>query len=296
MPDSVFKLILALVETYLATKLGVEPLALNQTLSSEKHAQWTADGSNDIVEGQIIVTAIQILGNAVIVNFISGAKVRAVQISLSALGVDLKQGESGKVTPELTAKFAEIVDSKLLEESGFLKTPKKVVVEKNDEKSYPKNAQNAPSPELPTAPLKVTSQTRSRPLDMPDFEDEYELKDRRNHVSEPGVFNIGDRDLNPPGLLRDPPMKPYYDPLSGGVAAGGMYPTPDHPMFGQHQGNTSRLGVPPGARFDDPYGEDNLESMGMGLPGNLRGPGFGGPPSGGSPFGGGFGGPSFGGF
>ncbi|KAK6454594.1 PI31 proteasome regulator-domain-containing protein [Scheffersomyces xylosifermentans] len=132
---------------------------------------------------------------------------------------------------------------------------------------------------LPKSSLISDPPVSHRPNDMPDFEDELEIRGSARSSSQPSGFPlVGDSDLNPPGLPKHPEMKPYIDPLrSGGSGDGGMYPTPDHPLFGGRQegGNTSRLGVPPGARFDDPYGEDNLDALGSGLPGNLRGGGFG---------------------
>lgn len=140
---------------------------------------------------------------------------------------------------------------------------------------------------VPEAPLKVTfprpllsEDTSSQRVipDRPDFEDELELQRPYGGPSSNRNFPaIGDRDLNPPGLPKHPELKPYIDPLGRGD--GGMHPTADHPIFGgrpQH-GASSRLGVPPGARFDDPLsGEDNFEALGNGLPGSLRGVGGGG--------------------
>lgn len=152
---------------------------------------------------------------------------------------------------------------------------------------FEKDAQTHVLRIAPEAPLKVTF---PRPLlsdetpaqrvipDRPDFEDELELQRPYGGASASRNFpSIGDRDLNPPGLPKHPELKPYIDPL--GLGEGGMHPTADHPIFGgrpQH-GASSRLGVPPGARFDDPLsGEDNFEALGNGLPGNLRGVGGGG--------------------
>ncbi|KAG7662277.1 uncharacterized protein J8A68_004171 [[Candida] subhashii] len=176
--------------------------------------------------------------------------------------------------------------------------------QQTDTEEIPQSA----TPEIPfnppshPPPASTTSQQpfpeqKARPADMPDFDDEYEIKSHPPQFSQPHIPTIGSDDVNPPGGS-NPLMKPYLDPLQSGPD-GGMYPTPNHPIFGQPPsgGNTSRLGVPPGARFDDPYGEDNLDDLGMGLPGNLRGgpPGAGGP---GGPHMGGFGGPpgGFGGF
>ncbi|CUM67183.1 uncharacterized protein PRCAT00004876001 [Priceomyces carsonii] len=111
---------------------------------------------------------------------------------------------------------------------------------------------------------------RTRPSDMPDFDDEYEIRNNQDIIQDPTFPLIGDRDLNPLSSSGD----------------GGMIPSMDHPIFGRpsSSGATSRLGVPPGARFDDPLAEDDFDSMGKGLPSmlkNLSG--------GGGSFGGGFG-------
>ena len=131
--------------------------------------------------------------------------------------------------------------------------------------------------------------TTKRPLDMPDFDDEYEIKSppppltnqlgrgNNNNV----VPSIGSDDLNPPGIPQHPTLTPFIDPLQNSQNHHqGMYPALDHPIFGQRQqqqqqGPNSR--APPGARFDDPFGGSSSE-----------GP-FGGPLGG--PFGGSLGGP-----
>lgn len=160
-----------------------------------------------------------------------------------------------------------------------------VELKKNAGKSDSTHTEN---PETkPSINWQSREQRVSRPSDMPDFDDEYELK-ARNHFTAALPFTIGEGDMNPAGTGPNPHLQPYIDPL---VAPGsGMIPDANHQIFGQTRGNTSRLGAPPGARFDDPYGDDNLDDMGMGLPGNLRQPPFGGPfggnTSGSSPFGG----------
>lgn len=172
------------------------------------------------------------------------------------------------------------------------------------------NAARSPTPEVPYHPTNSTfaggnpSAVASdnvpfakKPDDMPDFEDEYQIKDKgppiRDTLGQSTHYPpIGGDDLNPPGIPSNPTLQGYIDPLQASQG-GGMYPTPDHPIFGQgggqHQGVGGRRGVPPGARYDDPYSEDNLDNLGRGLPPNFRGPGtsgrgsFGG--SGGSSFG-----------
>lgn len=147
-----------------------------------------------------------------------------------------------------------------------------------------------PQPQ-PYIPLTAETSTGQRISDMPGFDDEYEIlkhSDEDRPTTRP-FPTVGDRDLNPPGLPKHPQMKPYIDPM-GGDEEGGMYPLMNHPIFGDRRqgGNSSRLGVPPGARYDDPMGEDNLDMLGQGLPGNLGNsgsgfPGFGNPGPG--PFG-----------
>ncbi|CAI5758721.1 unnamed protein product [Candida verbasci] len=118
------------------------------------------------------------------------------------------------------------------------------------------------------------TKTRQRPADMPDFEDEYEIRDANvNHNNQINLPPIGSDDLNPPGLPKHPTFQPYLDPLNQQQSQqpSGMYPHQDHPIFGkEYSSQTSRLGVPPGARFDDPYSEQNLDNLGQGLPSNLR--------------------------
>ncbi|OBA20740.1 hypothetical protein METBIDRAFT_12691 [Metschnikowia bicuspidata var. bicuspidata NRRL YB-4993] len=279
-----FKLILGLVRKYLAEKLDAEPSQSAQSLSSDTHAQWSVGGDFN----KATITATRLTDENTILNFISGDDVRAVQVPLHVIGVTLLD-DVDDISPDLVAAFTAHVDGKLHQAGGFWKLPPRKPEEVGQNpKNQDTEAPRLPAPLAPGAPLpgarQSASRTFSRPPDMPDFEDEYESKSRAGMTPQTGGFGIGDRDLNPPGLLRDPPMKPYLDPYGGEVAGGGMYPTGDHPMFGLSRGNTSRLGVPPGARFDDPYGEDNLEDMGMGLPGNMRHPPFGGPP--GPPFGG----------
>ncbi|KAK6204304.1 PI31 proteasome regulator-domain-containing protein [Scheffersomyces amazonensis] len=170
-----------------------------------------------------------------------------------------------------------------------------------------RSPENEPDRYIPTIPPignVSTSASSGRPADMPDFDDEYEIK-RPGGPPPSAIFpSIGDDDLNPPGLPRHPELKPYIDPLGTGASSStpysGMHPSANHPIFGgPSSGNTSRLGVPPGARYDDPYGEDNLDALGSGLPGNLRGPGGRGPggshSTGGAGFPG-FNGPTGGGF
>lgn len=119
----------------------------------------------------------------------------------------------------------------------------------------------------------------------PGFEDEYEIN--RPPRGMPGggepFGRIGERDLYPPGLGPNDPLR--MGPGGGHRGGGGMHPTFDDPMFGgQGGGGGYDPRAPPGARYD-PVGP------GDGPP-NLRG----GPRFPGGGFGGGGGGNPFGGF
>ena len=120
----------------------------------------------------------------------------------------------------------------------------------------------------------------------PGFEDEYEINRPRGGIGDGPArrpFNIGERDLYPPGLGPHDPLR-----VGGGgygPGGGGMHPTFDDPMFGG--GGTAGYDprAPPGARYD-PIGPGDGPPMGRGGP---RG-GMGGAPH--NPFGG-FGGNDF---
>lgn len=264
---SYFKLAIALTREYVLAKINPQ---ITTSVSTEKHEQWVA--------GLITITISELAPSKTLINFIDGDKTEAITVDWENFDVSALD----KPTTEIQAMFDAYIDHKLnlggkIESRRAPEHKDSVVKEEKTQLPY-----------LGCAEIS-SSITQKKPADMPDFEDEYEIKGSRHASSRAGtgLAPIGDRDLNPPGLPRDPLMKPYIDPLAQNPD-GGMYPSSNHPLFGRIGGNSSRLGVPPGARFDDPYGEDNLDDMGMGLPGNLRrgGPGYGGPGYGGLGFGG----------
>ncbi|CAN6669874.1 hypothetical protein TRVA0_042S00562 [Trichomonascus vanleenenianus] len=116
----------------------------------------------------------------------------------------------------------------------------------------------------------------------PGFEDEYEVfgKLRHGHNTEdmrrPMAPNLGQNDLNPPGLGPHPPMQPYL-PGPGGPGGngggngaghgGGMYMGMDDPIF--RAGGLNRPGAsgedhPPGARYDPRHPNDFRGGGGFG--------------------------------
>lgn len=143
-------------------------------------------------------------------------------------------------------------------------------------------------------------------LAPPGFEDELEIQGKNSNTNIPGVSTpYGDSDRYPGGL-RVPDLDPAAHIRSPGT--GGMYPSPDDPLFHPEKRNRNNNLPNPGnggIRYDDPLAgpHDDLDLAGEGLPPdmgigknrkNLRGNfgAFGG----GSRFGGGFNGGFNGGF
>jgi len=127
----------------------------------------------------------------------------------------------------------------------------------------------------------------------PGFEDEYEInrppRDLYPQHGGGGFPRIGERDLYPPGMGPNDPLR--IGGVGGGIrggGGGGMHPTLDDPMFGGRGGGVGEYDpqAPPGARFD-PVGPGNGPMRGAG---GGRFGGFGGAPP--NPFGG-FGGGDF---
>ncbi|EMG49348.1 hypothetical protein SBY92_002349 [Candida maltosa Xu316] len=199
--------------------------------------------------------------------------------------------EESKIPPDLiekfNTKFRLIVDDEKVS-SIFSHATGPIIEEHTDSESL-----RSPTPETPYVPDQTTNAPPppvckpdnsifqsgiekevpnwKRPADMPDFDDEYEIKSPpapvHDTLGRSKVTPIGSDDLNPPGIPAHPTLKPYLDPLQNPQHQG-MYPTPDHPLFGQQKPpDGSGFGAPPGARFDDPFG-----------PPGGSGSGFGGPP------------------
>ncbi|KAL6719337.1 hypothetical protein ACLMJK_003576 [Lecanora helva] len=156
-----------------------------------------------------------------------------------------------------------------------------------DDPRLPPLAQPHPFPE--GDPLAAGPPRRPYPagdFPPPGFEDEYEVNRPPRGGIERRPLNIGERDLYPPGLGPNDPLR-IGEPRIGG---GGMHPTFDDPMFGPRGGGDEgefRGQIPPGARYD-PVGPGGPRLPGGGS-GGRGGFGGGGPPN---PFGG-FGGNDF---
>lgn len=152
---------------------------------------------------------------------------------------------------------------------------------------YPFNDPLAAGPRMPNPP----------DFAPPGFEDEFEIQ-RPPRGYPPGLgggrspYNIGDRDLYPPGMAPHDPLRGPMGP-GFGSGGGGMHPTFDDPLFGGPGGGSGVYDprAPPGARYDPvgpgdpPMGRNQgpRGPFGRGGPGGGFGGGFGG-------FGGGFGG------
>lgn len=270
--DSYFTVATALTKEYVAKNFHKD---IEQNVDTPQFVKWSA--------GPYTITISEISLQSTLVNIIKGKDTKSVMISWQEWDVSLPLD---KISQDLQSRFQAFMDSHLFP------LPKQHA---QSEKPQSRLQEETPSAGL-QMPLPGIRSSHARPNDMPDFDDEYEMLSRPNHASSSGdgLPSIGDRDLNPPGLPRDPLMKPYLDPLAHPDS--GMHPTRDHPLFGRTDPNTSRAGVPPGARFDDPFGESNLDDMGQGLPGNMRRGGGRRAPDIGGGFGGGFDGGLGGGF
>ncbi|CCH47057.1 Translation initiation factor IF-2 [Wickerhamomyces ciferrii] len=127
----------------------------------------------------------------------------------------------------------------------------------------------AEATEQDVRPQKVsTNKSSNLPEELPKFDDEYELKSRLEERLPPRspFAPIGDRDLHPFGQY--PPLKPHL----GGPEApfSGMIPDANHPLFRGPPGSGSapnRGDHPQGSRYDDPFGRDDFDMVGQGLPG-----------------------------
>ncbi|KAL1868215.1 hypothetical protein VTK73DRAFT_3808 [Phialemonium thermophilum] len=204
-----------------------------------------------------------------------------------------------------------------LQKEGYEETPERGGVpaggEVGDSSQPPRPEQpRLPQPELPRPPypaIDPLADVPRRPVPAgdfppPGFEDEYEINRPPRGPLHPGgggmpgvgepfgggrnPYNIGERDLYPPGLAPHDPLRGSFVPGGPGGAdrgTGGMHPTFDDPLFGgPHGDDTDDPRIPPGARWD-PVGPGGLPRLG----GRRRGGGFGD-----GSFGGGLGG-SFGG-
>ena len=142
-------------------------------------------------------------------------------------------------------------------------------------------------------PLAVPPSRRPIPGDLvpPGFENELEINEPPRGFALPGFgggghpLSIGERDLYPPGLGPNDPLRGTLGPNRGGAGSGGMHPTLGDPLFGGIGGvGYYDPQAPPGSRYD-PVGPGDGPPFGShGSPfGRRGGGGFGG-------FGGGFGG------
>ena len=210
-----------------------------------------------LINGDETINIVELPKDGVLVSVVNRGNVRSIIVDSTTFEVNFPLDT---VDDSLQARFHILISGK------FDHLPL------NERKDQPKGAaEKAYSSTVVGQPS--TSKSDNRPNDMPDFDDEYEIKASAKQQTS-SIPAIGDRDLNPPGLPKNPELKLFIDPLAESNPDGGMYPTMNNPIFGtESSGTTGRLGVPPGARFDDPFSQENLDDLGRGLPGNLRRPG-----------------------
>ncbi|KAG7877340.1 hypothetical protein KL938_004096 [Ogataea parapolymorpha] len=110
-------------------------------------------------------------------------------------------------------------------------------------------------------------------LAPPPFEDEHQIQSSRSQPLPSADAQAGVNDLYPGGM-KDPPFKPYLDPLAvNPTKGGGMHPTSSDPLFNRNLGGSTS-----GIRYDDPLlgPDEDPELLGAGLPGHMGLPGQGG--------------------
>lgn len=246
---SYLKLAHQLLRDYVVDNISSD---VDDVVSTAQHVQWRA--------GEFTVTLSETSPTTSVINFIRETKVDGFSVDWVEFGADV----DAEVTDELRARFSILVNQAL---QGPLKPLGKSPGQENTEKTQTLDVSPPSLLAGPETGPEIPGKYR-RPPDMPDFDDEYDLLRRRDAPSTRAFPAIGDRDLDPAGVSRYPPMKPYLDPLAEPNL--GMYPTKDHPIFGGGRGRGGPPGVPPGARYDDPFGG----SGGSGFPGSgFPGPG-----------------------
>ncbi|KAG7892675.1 hypothetical protein KL936_000849 [Ogataea polymorpha] len=109
-------------------------------------------------------------------------------------------------------------------------------------------------------------------LAPPPFEDEHKIQSSRSQTLPSADAQAGVNDLYPGGM-KDPPFKPYLDPLAvNPTKGGGMHPTSSDPLFNRNLGGSTT-----GIRYDDPLlgPDEDPDLLGSGLPGHMGLPGQG---------------------
>jgi hypothetical protein len=262
------------------SRLGNKALIFGVGLGDDKTASFEVKAQDYISEGSLNGTSYSQ----------SSSKIQEIFISL------------GRMT-DLSSLFRINIIQKLapgIQKEGYEDTSSATVQPRHEETRQPEQPRHNPlrdDPQRPARPYPFDDPLAAaprRPVPVgdfapPGFEDEYEMQ--RPPRGMPGGYgdrnplSIGDRDLYPPGLGPNDPLR--MGPTGGFRGGGGMHPTFDDPLFGgQGGGQPYDPRAPPGARYD-PIGP------GDGPPNIRGGPRFSGGRGGG--FGGGFGGNPFGG-
>lgn len=169
--------------------------------------------------------------------------------------------------------------------------PARAIRENREERPQYDPLRDEPQPARPYPfddPLAAPPRRPVPDFPPPGFENEYEIGvPPRGWPPNGGrnPMNIGNRDLYPPGLGPNDPLRGTMGPGFGG-GGGGMHPTFDDPLFGGRQGGGYDPQAPPGARYDPvgpgepPFGRGQGRSGGSGRfggPGGFGGSGgFGG--------------------
>ena len=198
----------------------------------------------------------------------------ATSVSPSLVLVNLVRGDEVSTIP-LAGRLSEAEVEKQLQQLIAARKPDpRIEHPLTPEREVPATRERKRLSPLPDPTISF-DETRRRPGDMPDFDDEYEIKKGLRVQPPPvgGLPSIGSQDLDPV----HPQFTPYLGPGAGGpvIGDGGMVPLKDHPLFRGGGRQAGRPGLPPGARYDEPFGGDNLDGFGGNFGGNFGG----GPPN-----------------
>ena len=273
------------------TRLGNKAVIMGVGLGDDKTAQLEIKAQDYTSENSLKETkagAMDSLRNA----FISAGRMK----DLSSL---LKLNIIQKLIPGLRKEgYEESAQTTEREAaSSATRQPRRDEGDRPPDRDPLRDDQPAPARPYPFNDPLAAAPRRGGPIPdfaPPGFEDEFELQrpgGRFPGGAGPGFGNIGERDLYPPGLGPNDPLR--MGPGGGFRGGGGMHPTFDDPLF-QGQGGQGGYDprAPPGARYDPVGPGDGPPNLrgGPRFPGGGGGGGFrGGPPN---PFGG-FGGGDF---
>ncbi|KAF7579812.1 PI31 proteasome regulator family protein [Clavispora lusitaniae] len=191
-----------LAQSLLRGYLDSSDLPVEVVFAGEKHQQWSA--------GPYTVSVTETGATTTLINLVRKSETKTAVVDWAEWGIE----PDCEVSAQLRRRFADFLDEKFFPQLTSDRQDRRDPNDRTEQKPGP-DQQNI----LPRRLEKVRPTGPERPPDMPDFDDEYELKDTHRPAAAPPAL-VGDRDLYPAGLPRHPEMKPYLDPLADGPRGG----------------------------------------------------------------------------